>query len=243
VVLPKSDKIPGIVTAGLPTVAVRMPDHSVALALISEAGVPVAAPSANRFGGISPTTSEHVRKQLGKSVDLVLDDGPCRVGIESTIVLLAGDRPVLLRTGGVPLADVEEVLGPVERPAADPDRPAAPGQCPRHYAPRTPLILLRREADLPALPRSGLLTLTAPRDQARYEAVEVLSAKGDLQEAAAGLFAALHRLDAMGLDVILAIKVPDTGLGMAINDRLRRAAHVGRDAALRREPAARRVAE
>jgi len=224
-VLPKANEVPDIVTSGLPTVAVRMPDHPTALALIAEAGVPVAAPSANRFGSISPTTSEHVLSQLGDEVDLVLDGGPCRVGIESTIVSLTGQRPVLLRAGGTPLADIEDVVGPIDRPSADPNRPTAPGQYPRHYAPRTPLILREAPPDLPPLPRAGLLTLTAPQVPDHYEAVEVLSPTGDLQEAAAGLFAALHRLDALGLDAILAVKVPEAGLGMAINDRLRRAAY------------------
>jgi len=224
-VLPKATEAPDIVTSGAPTVAVRMPDHPTALALIAEAGVPVAAPSANRFGSISPTTSEHVLSQLGDEVDLVLDGGPCRVGIESTIVSLTGQRPVLLRAGGTPLADIEDVVGPIDRPSADPNRPTAPGQYPRHYAPRTPLILREAPPDLPPLPRAGLLTLTAPQVPDHYEAVEVLSPTGDLQEAAAGLFAALHRLDALGLDAILAVKVPEAGLGMAINDRLRRAAY------------------
>jgi L-threonylcarbamoyladenylate synthase len=229
-VLPKADAIPDIVTAGLPTVGLRMPAHSLALALIAKAGVPVAAPSANRFGSMSPTTSEHVRMQLGEAVDGVLDGGPCRVGIESTVLALTGSGPLLLRAGGTPVEEIEGVIGRVQRPGADPDRPTSPGQLARHYASRTPLILCDDWRDRPALARSGLLTLTP--DAARgFEAVEVLSASGNLQEAAANLFAALYRLDALGLDRIVAVRVPDVGLGLAINDRLRRAAQQPPDAA------------
>ncbi len=230
-VLPKSNDIPDIVTSGLPTVAMRMPDHPLALALLAEANLPIAAPSANRFGSISPTRVEHVRAQLGEDVDVVLDGGPCRVGIESTIVSLTGDAPLLLRAGGTAVEEIESVLGPVQRPSTDPSRPAAPGQCPRHYAPRTPLILREDDGALPVLPRTGLLTLSPPHEPGRFAAVEVLSGSGELREAAANLFAALHRLDAMGLDRILAVRVPDAGLGLAINDRLRRAAHAPTDVA------------
>lgn len=234
-VLPKAEAVPDIVTAGLSTVALRMPAHPLALALIAEAGVPIAAPSANRFGSLSPTTSEHVRMQLGEAVDLVLDGGPCRVGIESTVVALSGG-PLLLRAGGTPVEEIEDVIGPVQRPGTDPERPASPGQSARHYASRTPLILcedwLEREElrDRGDSTRSGLLTLRPPRTEGPFEAVEVLSASGDLPEAAANLFAALYRLDALGLDRIVAVKVPDVGLGLAINDRLRRAAHTPLDA-------------
>jgi L-threonylcarbamoyladenylate synthase len=223
-VLPKSDEVPDIVTSGLPTVALRMPGHPLALAMIAEAGLPVAAPSANRFGGISPTRVEHVRKQLGEDVDTVLEGGPCRVGIESTIVSLTDDVPVLLRAGGTPVEHIESVLGPVRRQSAAPGHPTSPGQCPRHYAPRTPLILCEDSDDLPVLPRAGLLTLLPRKAAGRFEAVEVLAANGNLQEAAANLFAALHRLDAMDLDFIVATRMPDVGLGLAMNDRLQRAA-------------------
>ncbi len=230
-VLPKGDVIPDIVTAGLPTVALRMPAHPLALALIAEAGVPVAAPSANRFGSISPTTSDHVRAQLGGAVDLVLDGGPCQVGVESTVVGLAGDGPVLLRAGGTPVEEIEQVVGPVQRSGADLARPTSPGQYPRHYAPRTPLSVCADWHDLPLAGRSGLLTLGPPTMAGPFEAVEVLSERGDVREAAANLFAALHRLDALGLDRIVAVRVPDAGLGLAINDRLRRAAHEPSDVA------------
>ena len=223
-VLPKSDVVPDIVTSGLSTVAVRVPDHPLALALIAEAGLPVAAPSANTFGSISPTRAEHVRKQLDGEIDLLLDGGPCRVGVESTILSLEDDVPLLLRAGGTPLEEIESVVGPVRRQRSDPGRPTAPGQCPQHYAPKTQLVLWQDDGSPPASPRAGLLTLCPPADPNQFAAVEVLAESGNLREAATNLFAALHRLDAMGLDLIVAVPVPDEGLGLAINDRLRRAA-------------------
>jgi L-threonylcarbamoyladenylate synthase len=221
-VLPKTERVPDIVTAGLPTVAIRMPDHPLTLALIRQADTPLAAPSANPFGRVSPTTAEHVREQLGQDVDMVLDGGPCRVGIESTILSLVDGKPMLLRAGGVVVEDIEAVVGPVLRPHSDPDRPMAPGQLARHYAPRTPLVL--RTDDPPTDGRRiGLLSFQGPPTTLGFTAVEVLSPGGSLREAAANLFAALHRLDNVGLDLIIAEAVPDTGLGLAINDRLRRA--------------------
>jgi L-threonylcarbamoyladenylate synthase len=222
-VLPKSDRVPDIVTAGLPTVAVRMPDHPLALALIRETGVPLAAPSANPFGRISPTTADHVRRQLGKQVDLVLDGGPCRVGVESTIISLVEDKPALLRAGGVAVEDIETAVGPVLRPTSNPNHPTAPGQLPQHYAPRTPLVLCANGHYPVNGQRTGLLSFRGRAATNRFAAVEILSPRGDLREAAANLFAALHRLDALGLDLILADTVPDAGLGLAINDRLCRA--------------------
>jgi L-threonylcarbamoyladenylate synthase len=225
--------IPDIVTSGLDTVALRMPDHPVARALLAEVGRPVAAPSANPFGYVSPTEAVHVVEQLGGAVDLVLDGGPCPVGVESTVVALAGGRPRLLRPGGVPLEAIEAAIGPVAAaPAGAEATPEAPGQLPSHYAPRTPLTLLagRDDAERHARRRPdervGLLALVpvpAP-DAARFAAVEVLSSDGDLREAAQRLFGALRRLDAAGLDRIVAEPCPDVGLGRAIMDRLRRAA-------------------
>ncbi len=224
VVLPKRDLVPDIVTAGLPTVAVRMPDHPMALALIREAGVPIAAPSANLFGRISPTTVQHVQEQLGDRVDMMLDGGSCRVGIESTIISFCGRQPALLRPGGTPIEVVEAVTGPLLRLEPTPAVPLAPGQLPHHYAPKTPLVLRSAAGEMPRGRRVGLLALRAPVAAQGYEVVELLSPTGDLREAAGNLFAALHRLDARGLDLIEAELAPETGLGRAINDRLCRAA-------------------
>ncbi len=222
-VMPKTSAIPDLVTAGLPTVAVRMPNHPMALELIRLAGVPVAAPSANPFGALSPTTAEHVRTHLGDKVDAVLDGGACTVGVESTIVSLCGERPVLLRPGGVPAEAIARVVGCLGRVTGDQKYPSAPGQLPMHYAPRTPLFLTTESAT-PVTGRIGFLAFHKPIDTNGFAEIAVLSPSGDLREAAANLFAALHRLDAMALDAILAAPLPEQGLGAAINDRLRRAA-------------------
>ncbi len=222
-VLPKIDSLPGLVTAGLPSVAIRVPNHAVALAMLWETGVPVAAPSANPFGMVSPTTAEHVRDQLGDQVDLILDGGPCPVGVESTIVSFCGPRPTLLRAGGLPVEEIEAVIGPLDVPAAEEKVPLSPGRLPRHYAPRTPLILGSENDPLPFEGRLGLLCLKPPREAGRFAAVEALSRNGDLHEAAARLFAAMRRLDRMNLDYIVARPVPNHGIGQALMDRLTRA--------------------
>lgn len=224
-VLPKQDRVPDIVTAGLPTVAVRQPRHPVAQQLLVTAGVPIAAPSANRFGQLSPTTADHVREQFRGEDIFVLDGGPCQVGVESTVVAVLDDECSVLRYGGVPLEEIEPVVGTVKVGVAVVDRPMAPGQLARHYAPRTPLVLLAE--GFPSSYRGrrvGLLTLQPPKDVEAYTAIEVLSQEGDLRQAATRFFAALRRLDAAGLDLIVARPVPEHGLGRAIMDRLRRAA-------------------
>jgi len=223
-VLPKVQEVPELVTSGLPSVAVRVPAHPLTLELLGLFGGPVAAPSANRFGRISPTRPEHVRAELGAAISLVLDGGPCVTGVESTILSLVGERPTLLRPGGTPLEAIEAVIGAVEVPAADPSHPLAPGQLPSHYAPRTPLLLGSPERPPAALGgRRGLLLVGPAREVSGFERVEVLSPTGDLREAAAELFAALRRLDEAGLTGILAELAEEQGLGRAINDRLQRA--------------------
>jgi L-threonylcarbamoyladenylate synthase len=226
-VLPKRQEVPDLVTAGLPTVAVRMPSHAVALELIELAGCPVAAPSANPFGYLSPTTAQHVREQLGNEVDLILDGGPCAVGVESTILSFSGKRPRLLRPGGVSLEEIESIIGKVETAPVKTQRPSAPGMLARHYAPRTPIVLDWRDKDLHSHEgkKIGLLAFQEPVNCLAFDHVEVLSKKGDFREAAANLFAAIRRLDAANLDMILAEAVPEVGLGRAIMDRLRRASH------------------
>ncbi len=223
-VLPKTQVIPDIVTAGLPTVAVRMPLHPVALELIKEAGTPIAAPSANPFGYLSPTTAEHVREQIGERVDLILDGGRCSVGVESTIIDLTGQVPAILRLGGLTIDEIEVVIGEVEISTNNPERPLSPGQLPRHYSPRTPVRISKTEDfGAPKGKKIGVLAFSLPREGLPYEMVEVLSPQGDLREAAANFFSCLHRLDRAGLDIICAEPVPESGLGRAIMDRLRRA--------------------
>ncbi len=226
-VLPKREQVPDLVTAGLSTVAARMPAHPVARALIREAGVPIAAPSANPFGYVSPTCAQHVVDGLGNRVDLVLDGGPCPIGVESTIVSMIGTWPEILRPGSITLAEIQEIIGPVVRAAAS-RAVAAPGQLPRHYATRTPVTILAAQGAAPMIQgheRAGLLAMSAPGHvDERLCAIEVLSASGDLREVARNLFAALRRLDALGLDRLYAEPCDERGLGLAIMDRLRRCA-------------------
>ncbi|MDP1947428.1 MAG: L-threonylcarbamoyladenylate synthase [Nitrospirota bacterium] len=226
-VLPKREEVPDLATAGLSTVAVRMPAHPVARALIREAGVPIAAPSANPFGYVSPTCAQHVLDGLGDRVDLILDGGPCPIGVESTIVSMVGTCPELLRPGSITLAEIQEVIGPVVRAAAS-RAVTAPGQLPRHYATGTPMSILAAQGARPVVhghERAGLLAMSAlGHADERYCAIEVLSPSGDLREAARNLFAALRRLDALKLDHLYAEPCDEQGLGVAIMDRLRRCA-------------------
>ncbi|WP_406046437.1 L-threonylcarbamoyladenylate synthase [Micromonospora sp. NBC_00898] len=215
--------IPPIVTSGLDTMAVRVPDEPSARALIAAAGVPVAAPSANRFGQLSPTRAEHVVAGLGDAVDVVLDGGATRCGIESTIVDARGDRPVVLRLGALPVEALVEAVGEVTVRPGSSGQPVAPGTLAAHYAPRTPLKLGAAESAASDGGRRGFLAFRE-RPVDGWAAVEVLSPEGDLTAAAARLFDALHRLDAAGVTEIVAEPVPDVGVGRAINDRLRRAA-------------------
>ena len=221
-VLPRAAQVPDIVTAGLPTVAVRVPACRSALRLIKAAGRPVAAPSANRFGRLSPTTAAHVARQLRGGPDIILDGGRTRIGVESTIITFKGNRPVLLRPGGLPLEEIEKVAGPAAK-AAPGGKPAAPGCLRKHYAPDARLKLVAPGAAVKPSARAAYLAFSA-RPAGRWAAVKVLSRKGDLREAAAGLFGALHALEASGAATIYAEKVAPRGLGRAIMDRLRRAA-------------------
>jgi L-threonylcarbamoyladenylate synthase len=224
-VLPRLPSVPDLVTAGLETVGVRVPDHPAARALIREAGTPLAAPSANPFGQVSPTTAAHVAEQLGEGVDLILDGGPCRVGVESTILGLTEEPPGLLRPGGVSREALESTLGRALAVAGPTGRPTAPGQLVRHYATRTPLMILTGHAGPPpGAGRVGLLAFARAPEGAPYAAVEVLAPDGQGTTAAANLFAALRRLDALRLDLLLAEPCPETGIGRAIMDRLRRCA-------------------
>ncbi len=229
-VLPKQPTIPDLVTAGLPGVGVRIPAHPVALDLLKAVGVPVAAPSANPFGGISPTTAMHVADGLNLKVHLILDGGPCGVGVESTVVSFMGDHPVLLRPGGCAVEDLEAVIGPIERaaPNAAQDDAAqpAPGMLSRHYAPSTPLTVVARNSEAVSVEglQCGLLTYGKRPFSGNFVRIERLATSEDLQTCASKFFAALRSLDSCGLDVIIAHGFPDHGLGIALNDRLQRAA-------------------
>ncbi len=220
----KEDAVPDIVTAGLPTVAVRMPDHDVALELIRQAGTPVAAPSANPFGYLSPTDAAHVQEQLGEKVEMVLDGGQCSIGVESTIVQVDEGSVRLLRPGGLPLEEIEKITGPAVTSERSHDVPNSPGQWVHHYAPRTPVRIARSLLDIdPGGRRSGLLAFRDPVKPERFAHIEVLSPEGELTIAAARFFSCLHRLDKAGLDIIFAEAVPEIGLGRAIMNRLYKA--------------------
>jgi L-threonylcarbamoyladenylate synthase len=213
-----------LASAGLETLAVRVPAHPLALALLRAAGVPVAAPSANRSGAVSPTTAEHVLEGLGGRIAAVLDGGPCPVGVESTVLDLSGREAVLLRPGGVPVEAIEAAIGPVARRAvaAEGEGLRSPGLLASHYAPGLPVRLEAREA---AQDEALLAFGPAPPGAA---VTWNLSERGDLAEAASRLFAGLRWLDAEGARRgcvrIAAMPVPRAGLGLAINDRLARAA-------------------
>ena len=211
--------IADLVTAGLDTIALRVPNHPVAQALLAAAKLPIAAPSANRSGRISPTRASHVLTELGEGPAMILDGGPCTLGLESTVVSVAGDAPVLLRLGAVPREAIEAVLGG-KLPQAKEDAPiASPGQLERHYAPTTPLRLDATDVH----PGEVLLAFGANVPHAAGHSIN-LSPSGDLPEAAAKLFAALRELDACRASAIAVMPIPNQGLGEAINDRLRRAA-------------------
>jgi L-threonylcarbamoyladenylate synthase len=230
-VLPKTDRVPDLVTSGLDTVAVRMPAHPMALEVLRSLDFPLAAPSANPFGYVSPTTAQHVADQLGDRIPYILDGGACTVGVESTIIgwetELSGQAEsgpgqwVLYRPGGTPVADIEAVIGTVGK-AKKSVLPASPGMLESHYAPRKPVhigdvkTLLKQHAGQ----RVAVIAFIEDHDAWR---TEVLSPSGNIAEAARHLFAALRSLDASDADVILAEIFPQEGLGAAINDRLRRA--------------------
>jgi L-threonylcarbamoyladenylate synthase len=226
-VLPKQNIVPDIVTAGLSTVAVRMPAHPIALEFLRRTNAPAAAPSANLFGRVSPTTALHVAEQLGERIEYILDGGASAIGLESTVLDLSLETPRLLRPGGLSVEQIEETIGRVqivETTATDVRPQVAPGMSAKHYATRTRLIVASQEASLPSEEQIGLLAFTPEPMSNRFTAVEVLSPRGDVREAASNLFAAMRRLDSLGLDVIVARPVPDHGLGRAINNRLARAA-------------------
>lgn len=222
-VLPKRDNIPDIVSSGLATVGLRMPHHTLTQNLLSSLDFPLAAPSANPFGYISPTTAAHVQAQLGDKVDYILDGGACSVGLESTIVGFEADEARILRLGGITLEAVEQCIGKVLLNNESSSNPAAPGMLLSHYAPRKPLIL----GDIPKLVvqyRGKKFAVLALQNLHGQHGI-ALSPSGNLSEAAQSLFAAMRSLDAMEVDVILAERMPHKGLGLAINDRLGRAAY------------------
>ncbi|AUD03804.1 L-threonylcarbamoyladenylate synthase [Spirosoma pollinicola] len=221
--LPKRDLIPDIVTAGLPMVAVRIPNHPLTLDLLRSLDFPLAAPSANPFGYISPTTAQHVVDQLGDQVPYILDGGRAGVGIESTIIGFENNIATVFRLGGMALEQIEQVIGPVAVRTHSTSNPKAPGMLSSHYAPRKPLILLPPGTSPDPGERVGALAFREPFGGIPAPNQRVLSPTGDLNEAAKNLFAHLRALDNLAIDVIYAEPLPNEGLGWAMNDRLRRA--------------------
>jgi L-threonylcarbamoyladenylate synthase len=205
--------------AGLDTLALRVPNHEIALALLIAAGRPIAAPSANLSGHISPTRAGHVAESLGAAIDLILDGGPCRLGLESTVLDLTGNVPTILRPGGVTREELEDAIGPVRVASETGSTPSSPGMQASHYAPGLSLRIGARDV------RDGEALLSFGRHDLTGSAAECnLSPTGDLAEAAANLFAMMRALDRPEYSGIAAMTVPDEGLGRAINDRLKRAA-------------------
>lgn len=224
ILLPKKSIIPDIVTSGLSTVGIRCPDHHLTQQLLKSLPFPLAAPSANPFGYISPTSAQHVQDQLGSKINYILDGGPCEIGLESTIIGFEEGSTVLYRRGGINEDQITKVVGPIKLKLSSSSNPLAPGQLESHYAPRKMFLL----GDIESLEkkysneRKGVLRFqqnSNPQKDTLY-----LSKSGDLNEAAKNLFTLLRQLDNMEVDIILAEPVPEVGIGKAINDRLRRAA-------------------
>lgn len=220
--LEKRPIVPDLVTAGLPSVGIRCPNHPLTRELLSTLEFPLAAPSANPFGYISPTAPEHVEAQLGDRIPYILDGGPCAIGIESTIVSFRNGQGIVLRTGGLAIEDIERIVGKVTMQTHSSSNPQSPGQLESHYAPRKKL-LVGDLGDLIAQHGEAGTAVMSFRTDHRHPNQIILSPDGDLDEAARNFFSSLRQLDNTPAELILAEFVPDTGLGRAINDRLRRA--------------------
>ncbi len=225
-VLKKKTTIPDLITAGKDTVAVRVPNHPVALELLKQLPFPLAAPSANPFSSISPTTAEHVEAYFKDNIKMVLDGGACKSGIESTIIGFENNDPIIYRLGSTSIEAIEAVVGKIEIKNKKEVRPDAPGMLERHYAPKTKTILtdnIEHAINLNTDKRIGLLVFSSEFESEEIKTQIVLSKDGNMEEAASKLYDALLRLDKQQLDIIIAEKFPDYGLGKSINDRLERA--------------------
>ena len=225
-VLKKKAHIPDIITAGKDTVAVRVPNHALTLKLLKLLDFPLAAPSANPFGSISPTTAQHVADYFPDDLAMVLEGGNCENGIESTIIGFENNEAILYRLGSISVEEIEAVIGTIRVRNKKENAPDAPGMLSRHYAPKTKTILAENiDLELKKYPnvKIGLLLFQNSISNENNVVIEILSKKGDLKEATANLYAAMHRLDKQNLDIIIAEKFPDNDLGKSINDRLERA--------------------
>ncbi|MEM6967478.1 MAG: L-threonylcarbamoyladenylate synthase, partial [Bacteroidota bacterium] len=225
-ILPKKNTVPDLITAGKDTVGIRVPNHPLTLSLLRILDFPLAAPSANPFGNISPTKAAHVKNYFDGKLSMVLDGGACQNGIESTIIGFEDEQPVLYRLGSLTVEEITAVVGAVIIKNKKEVAPNAPGMLSRHYAPETPTFLVAHaEAYIADFPnkRIGVLTFNKKIKAKNIGHVEVLSPLGNLKEAAAKLYDTLHLLDKLELDMIVAERFPDKGLGRSINDRLTRA--------------------
>lgn len=221
--LPKKSIISDLVTAGFPDVAVRMPNHKVALELLSNLDFPLAAPSANPFGYISPTTSQHVQNQIGEKIEYILEGGACQKGVESTIVGFENNRVVLYRLGAITIEELENIAGKILLANKETNTPKTSGMLPYHYAPLTPFILCENillEIGKHLGKKIGVISFSKIEKNENISEIVILSAENKLEEAAKNLYSALHLLDSKKLDVIIAQKFEEKGLGKTLNDRL-----------------------
>jgi L-threonylcarbamoyladenylate synthase len=224
--LPKKNIIPDLVTSGLDTVAVRIPKHELTLELLKNITFPLAAPSANPFGYISPTTAQHVDNQLGKKIKYILDGGECKVGIESTIIGFFEETPVVLRKGGLAIEDIEKIVGKVIVHQHSSSNPQAPGMLKSHYSPKKKMIIIDEKTNFSTknIENIGFLGFQTYRSDIPKENQLLLSETGDFKEAARNLFAFMRALDTLPINEIFCELLPEKNLGRAINDRLKRAA-------------------
>ncbi|PLK42885.1 L-threonylcarbamoyladenylate synthase [Emticicia sp. TH156] len=222
--LPRKEIIPDLVTSGLDTVAIRIPSHPLTLQLLRQLDFPLAAPSANPFGYISPTSALHVNHQLGEQINLILDGGECQIGIESTIVGFAGNETIVYRKGGLSIEEMEDVVGKVQIIEHSSSNPQAPGMLKSHYAPRKPLHLIGDDSEIVSSNKKvAYLGFNELRAEIPAENQLLLSPSGNFKEAARNLFAYLRELDNRNVEVIYTSLLPEKDLGRAINDRIRRA--------------------
>jgi len=225
-VLKKQSIIPDLVTAGKDTVAVRVPNHPMALALLNKLDFPLAAPSANPFGSISPTTAEHVANYFSEGLNVILNGGTCARGIESTIIGFENNQPVVYRLGSLSIEQIENKIGKLHANTHADNAPKAPGMLSRHYAPSTPMHLTDEVENLVQTffnKKIGVLVFKNPVPEIPLAHQEILSPSGNLKEAAKNLYAAMHRLDKLNLDLIVAERLPDKDIGKTLNDKLERA--------------------
>ena len=225
-ILPKRLNIPEIVTGGKDTVGVRIPNHPVTLSLLKQLSFPLAAPSANPYNRISPTSSDHVKAYFENTLSMVLEGGECKNGIESTIIGFENNEAILYRLGGISVEDIEKIIGKIQIRNKSDTTPNAPGMLAKHYAPKTKMFLLDdldKFIENNKSKKIGILKFKENLNTASVEHIEILSKSGDLKEAASKLYSTLHKLDSLNLDLIVAERFPDVGLGKSINDRLERA--------------------